>query len=655
MAERSSATPDVQTCKVIFQPSGLSGLVTTGTSVLEAARQLGESIISVCGGQASCGKCLVLVEEDAFASHEVRSAAEHLSPPDRDEQRLLLRQGAPETARLACRARVLGDVLITVPPESQAQLQVVRKTLVQQVHRVDPAIQLAHLTLVKSRAGEGSKQEQVLAALRETSSMVEGFDCAALQALPEAVREGNGALTATVWNRTRIIRVQPGHRTRALGLAVDIGSTTLAEYLCDLENGELLATVAGINPQVVYGDDIMSRISYATEQPHGRERLHEVLMVEINALARRVVAGIDAAPEDIVDVVLVGNSVMHHLLLNLDPGPLGRLPFLPVVREPVDVRAADLGLKLNPGARAHVLPLVAGFVGADAVGVLLSETPQRQDEVILLIDVGTNGEIILGNRSRLLCTSAATGPAFEGAQITHGMRAAAGAIERVRIDPVTLEPHFRVIGQSTWSDALASEVIRARGICGSGIIEAVAELFSAGIITASGRFDPKLNHPHLTRIYGRQAFILASSAQSATGKPIVITQSDVRAVQLAKAALYTGVRYLMQDYGVESVSRIVLAGAFGSLIDKRRAMMIGMIPDCDLGRVVSVGNAAGAGACVALLNCAQRQEAARLARWMEHVPISQKADFQERFADALVFPHASDLFPHVLMGDVEED
>ena len=655
MVELSSATPDVRTCKVVFQPSGISGLVTIGTSLLEAARQLGESIISVCGGQASCGKCLVLVEEGAFAKHEVRSAMEHLAPPDRDEQRLLIRQGAPETARLACRARVWGDVLITVPPQSQAQLQVVRKTLVWQVHQMDPAIQLAHLALDRSRADEGTKQEQVLTALREASSMVASFDYAALKALPNALREGSGALTVTVWNRTCIIRVQPGHRTRALGLAVDIGSTTLAGYLCDLVNGELLVTVAAINPQVVYGDDIMSRISYAAERPHGRERLHEVLIAEINALARQAVAGIDAAPEDIVDVVLVGNSVMHHLLLNLDPGPLGRLPFLPVVREPVDVRAADLGLNLNPGARAHVLPLVAGFVGADAVGVLLSEAPQRQDEVTLLIDVGTNGEIILGNRSRLLCTSAATGPAFEGAQITHGMRAAAGAIERVRINPVTLEPRFRVISQSAWSDALASEAIRARGICGSGIIEAVAELFSAGIITASGRFDPKLNHPHLTRIHGRQAFILASSAQSATGKPIVITQSDVRAVQLAKAALYTGVRYLMQDYGVESVSRIVLAGAFGSLIDKRRAMMIGMIPDCDLGRVVSVGNAAGAGACVALLNRAQRQEAAWLARWMEHVPISQKADFQERFADALAFPHASDLFPHVLMGDVEED
>ncbi|MBN1919842.1 MAG: DUF4445 domain-containing protein [Anaerolineae bacterium] len=655
MAKLSSIDPYIQPCKVVFQPSGRSGVVAPGASLLEAAHQLGESIVSVCGGQGSCGKCLVRVEEGVFAKHGIRSTAAHLSPPDADEERLLIQQGAPTAARLACRAQVLGDVLITVLPESQAQPQVVYKTLEQQMRQIDPAIQLVRLSLGKPQACNSSQQERVLSAIREASEKAGAFDYAALQALPEVLREGGGALTATIWNRSRVIRVQQGHQTRALGLAVDIGSTTLAAYLCDLENGELLATAAATNPQVAYGDDIMSRISYAAEQPQGCERLHKVLIAAINGLAKQGTAEIGAVPADIVDAVFVGNSVMHHLLLNLNPDSLGHLPFLPVLRDPVDVRAVDLGLSLNPGAQAHVLPLVAGFVGADAVGVLLAEAPHVQDEVTLLIDVGTNGEIILGNRSRLLCTSAATGPALEGAQITHGMRAAAGAIERVRIDSTTLEPRFRVIGQAVWSDALAPADIHARGLCGSGIIEAVAEMFAAGIITASGRFDPTLHHPRLIRINGKQAFILAGSAQSATGKPIVITQSDLRAVQLAKAALYTGVRYLMQEYGVESVSHIVLAGAFGSLIDKKRAMMIGMIPDCDLGRVVSVGNAAGAGACAALLNREQRQEAIRLASWTEHVSISLKADFQERFADALAFPHACDLFPHIREGSCDAD
>lgn len=645
MLKSPSISPNLRTCKVVFQPSGRFGVVAPGMSLLEVARQLGEPLVSVCGGQGSCGKCLVLVEEGVFVRHDIHSTAAHLSPPDEEERRLLVQQGASAAARLACRAQIFGDVLVTVPAESQAQPQVVRKVLAQQVCQVDPAIQLVRFTLEKPQEGNGSPHERALSAIREASGQVGAFDAVALQGLPEALREGNGVLTATIWNHSHIIRVQPGHQTRALGLAVDIGSTTLAAYLCDLENGDLLATTAATNPQVTYGDDIMSRISYVAEQPQGLQRLHEVVIGAINALAQQGVAEIGAMLEDIVEVVLVGNSVMHHLLLNLDPSPLGRLPFLPVVCDSVEVPASNLGLTFNPGAMAYVLPLVAGFVGADAVGVLLAEAPHLQDEVTLLIDVGTNGEIILGNRSRLLCTSAATGPALEGAQITHGMRAAIGAIERVRIDPMTLDPRFRVIGQEVWSDVLAPEVIRARGICGSGIIEAVAELFAAGIITSSGRFDLTLNHPRLTRVSGKPAFVLADSAQSATGKAIVLTQGDVRAVQLAKAALYTGARYLMQDYGVESVSRIVLAGAFGTQIDVKRAMMIGMIPHCDLGRVVSVGNAAGAGACVALLNRGQRQEASRLARWIEHVPISLKADFQERFVDALAFPHPGDVFP----------
>jgi len=314
----------------------------------------------------------------------------------------------------------------------------------------------------------------------------------------------------------------------------------------------------------------------------------------------------------------------------------------------VDVAARDLGLKFNPGARVHVLPLEAGYVGADNVGVILAEEPHKQDEIVLIVDVGTNGEILLGNRERLLCTSSPTGPAFEGAQITHGMRAAPGAIERVRIDPHTMEVNIKVIGQEPWSRELPDEQVQARGICGSGILEAVAELFVAGLVLPSGKFNPKLNHPRLIRgPKGQPAFVLATADQSATGSPILLTQGDVRSVQLAKAALYVGAQLLMKERGVQQVDRIALAGAFGSLIDRQRAMIIGMIPDCPLDRVTAVGNAAGDGARIALLNKSRRVEAAQVARWTEHITSPLETEFQEQFVAAIPFPHASHPFPNV--------
>ncbi|MBN1259976.1 MAG: DUF4445 domain-containing protein [Anaerolineae bacterium] len=634
--------------KIVFQPSGRAGTVPAGISVLEAARRLGAGIEATCGGQGTCGKCVVYIESGTFSKYDVISNLDHVSPPHEAERRILEHRALPAYARLACMARVTGDLLVTVPPESQSQKQVVRKSANHRNIALDPAVRIVTLHLSVPNREDGSDRERVLAALAQQAGVTGGvFDYRALRALPDALRAGEGEITATLWNEKVVIHVQPGDESWPLGLAVDIGSTTLAAYLCDLRTGALLTTVSAMNPQVTYGDDIMSRISYAITQPGGRSRLHTLVVAAINELARQAVEGVGRAVEDVADLTLVGNSVMHHLLLDLDPGSLGQLPFLPVIRDAIDVRASDLGLQVNPGARAHVLPLEAGFVGADNVGVLLAEQPHRQDAVTLIIDVGTNGEIVLGNRQRLLCTSAATGPALEGAQITHGMRAAPGAIERVRIDPETLEARFKVIGQASWSDALPPEQLQARGICGSGIIEAVAELLTAGIISESGRFNKALATPRLIRVNGRPAYVIAEAAQTALESPIVITQSDVRAIQLAKAAIYVGARFLMQEFGVAAVDRIVLAGAFGSVIDKERAMIIGMIPDCDLDQVISVGNAAGDGARIALLNREKRREAVHLARWTQHVTPSAEGEFQEQFVAALALPHAYDPFPHL--------
>lgn len=639
----------VTTCKVVFQPSGTAGQIEPGTSLLDAARQLGVGIESICGGAGTCGKCQVVIEEGQFPKHNLVSNPLHASPASESELALCSKLGLAAGVRLSCIALVEGDLLVTVPEEARANKQIVVKAATDRIIQVDSAVRMVFLTITPPTREDRSDQERILALLAERFDLPEvEFDLTALRALPGALREGSGDITLTIWEGRTILRVQPGMHDTPLGLAVDIGSTSIAAYLCDLHTGGLLATASAMNPQVTYGDDIMSRISYAVENPNGRERLQRSVIRTISDLGAQAAAQAGVAPEDIVDCVLVGNSVMHHLALGLDPAQLGHLPFAPVAGASLDLLARDLGIKFNPGARVHVLPLEAGYVGADNVAVILAEEPHRSDAIALIVDVGTNGEILLGNKDRLLCTSSPTGPAFEGAQITHGMRAAAGAIERVRIDLESYTPNLKVIGQEKWSADLPDDQVQARGICGSGILEVVAELFVAGILLPSGKFNPKIKSPRLIKgPKGQPAFVLATGTQSATGGPILLTQADVRAVQLAKAALYVGAQLLMKALGVTKPDRVVLAGAFGSLIDRERAMIIGMVPDCDLESVIAVGNAAGDGARIALLNRESRREAARLARWTEHITSPLQTEFQEEFVAALSFPHASHQFPHV--------
>ncbi|NOZ48732.1 MAG: DUF4445 domain-containing protein [Chloroflexi bacterium] len=614
-------------------------MVPEGITLLEAARRLGVGIEAICGGRESCNKCMVRVEEGMFPQYDLHSLASHLSPPGERELAFRRRGILPSGYRFSCTARVRGDVLVTVPEESRAQKQVVLKQASGRAIVVDPIVRLHYLELEPTRAGDRADRQRLLCELERRFGLsgVE-FDYLALRELSETLHKADGAVTLTVWDQRLVIRVQPGYHEQPLGLAVDVGSTTLAAYLCDLRTGELLATATDMNPQVTYGDDIMSRISYANEVASGRDRLHGAVIRAINQLARNATRQVGLRVRDIVDMTMVGNSVMHHLALNLHPRSLGVAPFIPVVEDALDLKASAIGLRFHPGARLHVLPLEAGFVGADNVGVILSEQPHRQDEVMLVIDVGTNGELLLGNRERLLCTSSPTGPALEGAQITHGMRAAPGAIERIRIDPETLDVRFKVIGEERWSDELPPGKIQARGICGSGIIEAVVELFAAGVITASGRFARGLDTPHLIESDGLKAFVLVDATQSATGSPIVASQRDVRNIQLAKASLLVAAQLLMQEWGVDAVDRIVLAGAFGNVIDPAYALALGMIPPCPLDKITSAGNAAGDGACIALLNRAMRLEAAGVARWVEHVDQPLADEFQSLFMAALSFP-----------------
>ena len=640
--------------QLVLVPSGRRGLIAEGTDLLTACRSLGVDLESICGGKQTCGKCQVVVEEGRYEKHGLTSAARHLSPPEAQEIACAAKFDI-HGRRLACAARVQGELLVSVPEESQARKQVIAKEATQRTITIQPAVRLIYIEVTPASLGDHRGDwQRVVQALREQWQIASPvLDTAVLPSLQPALRRGGSTLTLTLWDEREVLRIEPGYVERLVGLAVDVGSTTIAAHLCDLRTGAVLASESMMNPQVRFGEDLMSRVSYGMSEPQGVARMHRAVIRAINELAEKAAARAGFTSGEIVDSVLVGNSIMHHLLLGLDPVELGGAPFALATSGPLDVKARDLGLAFHRGARVHVLPCIAGHVGADHVAALLAEAPHKQDEVMLLIDVGTNAEISLGNRARMMCASSPTGPAFEGAQITHGQRAAPGAIERVRIDRATLEPRFKVIGHEAWVEPQAADEVpaqaRATGICGSGIIEAVAEMFLAGIITSDGRFDEQAaERSPRVQFEGRTGrYVLADAAQTATGAPIVVTQSDVRAIQLAKAALYAGVRLLMEHQGVAHVDRIALAGAFGSYISPRHAMILGMIPDCELERVQAVGNSAGDGARIALLDREQRAEAERLAGWVEHVQTATEPTFQDQFVAALALPHASDAFPHL--------
>ena len=643
--------------QIIFMPSGRRGQVQDGTPVLEAARQLGVEIESICGSRLICRKCRIRVEEGQFAKHGITSSADHLSPVSEEEQRALERLKITGF-RLSCQAKVQGDALIFVPEESRGQKQIIRKSATERAIEIDPAVRQVYVevdqAVLGQHRGDWGRLQDALAVQWGFEELTIGLR--PLRQLQSTLRKENWAVTVTIWQEKEVIDIQPGYVEGIYGLAVDIGSTTIAGHLCDLRTGDVLATESMMNPQVTYGEDLMSRISYAIEHKDGLERMHTAVIEALNKLAARAARSARLRVRHIHEAVFVGNTTMIHILLGIHPQELGGAPFALANRDRIDIKARELNLHLHPEANVHILPAEAGHVGADNVGVLLAEEPHKQDDIWLVVDVGTNAEIVLGNREWLYSASSPTGPALEGAQIKHGMRAAPGAIERARIDPVTKEARFRVIGEERWSDEWALDADApleeqpahlSAGICGSGIIEAVVEMYLAGILLANGRFNPNCTTPRLQWEGVKGSYILADETQTTNGQPLLITQSDVRNVQLAKAALYAGAKLLMNQAQIEKVDRVILAGAFGSYIDPKHAMILGLIPDCELDRVHAVGNAAGDGARIALLNHKKRAEAQDLVERVRYVETAVSPRFQDEFVGAIHLPHASDPFPHI--------
>lgn len=634
--------------QVVFTPTGRRGRIPAGTTVLEAARHLGVDIDSVCGGRGICGRCQVTLG----SAVGIPATEDRLSAPDAVEIGYRGRRPLLDGHRLACAARLQGNAVVDVPPYSQVRRQVVRKRAEVIDIPVDPVVRLHYIEVQPpDMHRQASDLARVLAALEDQWGIaVQSVDHHVLLELQDALREGDWAVTVAVHDRDTLTAVWPGFHDGPVGVAIDVGSTTVAGHLCDLSTGSVLASAGVMNPQIRFGEDLMSRVSYVMTNDDGAAELTSAIREALDRLIGDLVAQAGRRRRSLLEVALVGNPIMHHLVLGIDPRRLGEAPFALATDGPVRMRVSEIGIGANPGARLYVLPCVAGHVGADAAAAVLSEGPHRSQEIQLLVDVGTNAEIVLGSSGRLMAASSPTGPAFEGAEISSGQRAAPGAIERVRIDRATLEPRFKVIGVDLWSneDGFDEEVAGSGviGICGSGIIEAVAELVLSGVVTSDGLMVDS-GSSHRIMFEGRAGRYLLHGDPSGAATPIYITQNDIRAIQLAKAALRAGIRLLMDRLGVDRVDEIRLAGAFGSHIDPTYAMVLGMIPDCDLDRVSPAGNAAGTGATMALLSSAAREEIENVVRKIEKVETAVAPSFQQHFVEAMGIPHTTASFENL--------
>jgi uncharacterized 2Fe-2S/4Fe-4S cluster protein (DUF4445 family) len=651
----------MKTAMVIFQPSGRRGLVPLGISIVDASRRLGVDIEAPCGEKQVCGKCKIRIEQGAFQKLGIESKYMHAGPWRAGEEEYISAEEKGKGYRMGCVATVEGDLLIFVPEAARAGKQVVSKAARPLDIPISPALKQYPIELVPpSLEDSAGNFERICDALEKQYDLKSlRIDLSVLRSLHDTLVAGDWKVTVTVWMDQEIIHVQPGSGTGMFGLAIDVGTTTVAVYLCDLVSGQVMDTLSMMNPQVKYGEDVVSRISFHMENSDGLKRMSDDLVEGLNSLIDQVYLrdytlslpgendgskpdqAIRIQPEDILDVSIAGNTAMQHILLQLNPEPLGVIPFTPSVNHSLDIKAHELGLKINPAAHMFILPNEAGFVGGDNVGVILAEEPHRQDQIQLIIDIGTNGELVLGNKDRMICSSCATGPALEGAQIEFGMRAAPGAIERLKIDPETLQVDYKVIGRDSWRSYSEPKEMKTKGICGSGILDAVAQMFLAGIVEKSGAFSKRQEsnrfrkHPETDM----KEFVLAWAEETSIGKDIVITQHDIRQIQLAKASIYTGCKLMMRKLGIDMVDSVKIAGAFGSHIDCKLALAIGMFPDCDIDKIVSVGNAAGDGCRAALLNRDKRIEADWISRNVEYMELTLEEDFQWQLVEAIHLPH----------------
>jgi uncharacterized 2Fe-2S/4Fe-4S cluster protein (DUF4445 family) len=639
--------------RVVFTPSGLDGVVPDGVTVLDAARQMGVDIDSVCGGRGICGRCQITPSNGVFAKWGITATETSLSGLAETETNYRAKRALVPGNRLGCAARICGDVVIDIPAISQVHRQIVRKDLDLDPIIVDPSFSLFYLTIPEAQLGDSVSAADALSNAVAAQHKRKAPEVArrALSTLHSAMAKSEGEVTVAVRHTDgadQIIAAWPGFVDAAYGIAVDVGSTTVAGHLCELLTGEIVGSYGLMNPQIRFGEDLMSRVSFVMMNPGGEVELTNAIRAALNDLITNLVKNAGITKSNVLEITIVGNPIMHHIVLGIDPTPLGMAPFVLATNESVSGWANELDLDL-PNAAYYVGPCIAGHVGADTAAAILAEGPHRSKEMQLLVDIGTNAEIVLGNTSHQFAASSPTGPAFEGAQISAGQRATAGAIEHVRIDRTTLEPRVKVIGSELWSnepgfiESLGDTVVT--GICGSGIIEVIAEMYLSGIIDTDGVVRGELTSKSSRIVSDERTFSYLFYEHGDT--KLFVTQNDVRAIQLAKAALRAGIDLLVEHAGNPVVHDIRLAGAFGAHIDPVYAMVLGLVPDCPVAGVRAVGNAAGAGAVQSLLSRKLRHEMEDTVRKVTKIETATEPRFQQLFVEAMAFPHKTALAPNL--------
>jgi len=612
--------------EIAFLPDGKRVKIHDSLTVLEAVKLAGVDLVSVCGGKGTCGKCKIKIDPATFSPPLTENEEKSLTPMEKDEG-----------IRLACQIKVSKNHLIVQIPEysrtgkQRLQIEGIKTALEPDLMVKKYYLELPEPSLEDPRS-DVDRIIQELNKQYKTKGLTIFSDL--LKNIAPLLRQSNWQITVTVWNDTQIIAIEPGNTAkRIFGLALDIGTTKLAIYLLDMIRGEVLAVDSAMNPQIPYGEDIISRINYVSspDKAQNSPELQQILVKQINELIDSLCEKSAVSVEEIYEMTAVGNTAMHHIFLNLNPKYLALAPYVPVIRGGINLKPKQMGIKINPTGNLYCLPVIAGYNGSDNVAVLLATEMYKRSELCLALDIGTNTEVALGNKEQLLVCSCASGPAFEGASIKFGMRAASGAIEHIQIDPSTLKCSYITI-----------DSLPPRGICGSAIVDVIAELLKAGIIDVSGRMDKSIKSLYFREGSDGYEFILAPANETANGMDIVITQKDIRQILLAKAAMHTGTKLLMDELGIteKDIDTVFIAGAFGNYIDVANARFIGMYPEIDLSKVTLVGNAAGTGARMTLLSKKMRILAETISQQTKYVELAIKKNFQSIYLNSTFIPYA---------------
>ena len=642
---------------IVFTPSGIRGRVKKGTTILEAAQKFSVDLNSICGARGRCSKCQVELTFGEFNKLNIRSKETSVS--ERNETELIYRTKfhLSEERRLGCQTKILGDLVVDVPEDSQIHKQIIKKETNLRDFSLNTSVKAFYVQVSEPQLDSLESDFERLKISLKDDWNIQGVTCSVrvLKDLQEKLRRGNWGITVLLYYKENtvpeIVDIHSGYsEIPAFGVAIDLGSTSIAATLCDLNSGKIVGSMGIMNPQIRYGEDVMSRVSYCMMEEKGLATLNNSVIQGINELTRKIAEKHGIKLDSVFEIVFVANPIMHHLLLGIDPKELGQAPFPLALSDSLTIKSKDIGIILNPESYVYTVPCIGGHVGADAASVLIAEQPEKlKDTTTLLIDIGTNAEILLAKGEEIFACSCPTGPALEGAQISSGQRAAPGAIERVRIDPITKEPRFKVIGCEQWSneEGFSENVsgVGVTGICGSGIIEAVAEMRLAGLLDANGLIGSaaQTGSNRCTSSERTNSYLLYSDNKVS----LSITNMDIRAIQLAKAALHASFKILLEKSRVNRIDSILLAGAFGSQISPEHALIIGLVPDAQVSQIVASGNSAGAGAIIALLDVSSRREISSLVRKVHKIETAVEPSFQKHFVEGSAFPDNSSTHPEL--------